>query len=112
MFVPPVVLFVAVNVLVAPLKFSLRTVIAPEGEFEVAEEVRFMEVPAQTVVALAFAVTDVGAGFIVTVAAFEVTLVHALVATTVYDPESAAVALDFEYVAEVAPEMFTLSFFH
>jgi len=70
--VPPEVLLVFVQVFVAPLKFSLISVVAVL-EFEVAEEVRFTDPPEQTELALDDAVTDVGTGFTTNV--FEAVLV-------------------------------------
>ena len=60
--VPPVELFVFTQLFVAPLKFSLIKVTAVE-ELDVADDVRFIDEPAQTEEADADAVTDVGTGF-------------------------------------------------
>lgn len=51
-----------VQLLVAALKFSLISV-TEDAEFEVAEEVKLIGAPEQTVLALADAVTEVGIGF-------------------------------------------------
>ena len=58
-------LFVFVHVFVAALKFSLIRD-AAVFEFEVAEEVRFTDPPAQISDADVVAVTDVGVGFTIT----------------------------------------------
>ena len=62
--VPPVVLFVFTQLLVAALKFSLISVTAVL-ELEVAEEVKLTDPPAQTLLALDDAVTADGAAFTV-----------------------------------------------
>lgn len=96
--VPPVLLLMAVNPLVPPLKFSETNVTA-----EVVEAVKLIAVPAHIVVALALAVTAGCATFIAANTVFDTVVPQVLMAFTLYAAASVAANEEIVYEDDVAP---------